>query len=293
MKRVERTAQNPLLRITAFYLLAQAFFYGASWIVFWVRPRLFAPGVSRFILIELLPALTSLCALLVMAHFIERRTLASYGFARQGVLKETLLGFLIGCAMQAVYMVIAVLAGWYKITGVYSPIFLPYSLFFFLLLGINEETLFRGYIFQTLESRWGSTIAFVVTCVLFGLAHVRFWSLGGYSLNGLVQTLVDGCTGGILYISAFLLRRRMWLPIGLHWGWDFSVSLFYGYNNVGLVSLFIHQQKIYGPHALPVAYWLLEALVLFFALSLLRIATRKDHSQNSKRLSDGGGATGV
>lgn len=274
MRRIERAVRNPFVRFVAFFLMAQAFFYGASWIVYWAWPGLFAPGVSRFILIEFLPASAALCALFIMVRFIERRPLTSYGFARKGVLKETLIGFLVGCVLQAVYMTVALLAGWYKITGVNPPNALPYSLFFFLLLGVYEETIFRGYIFQTLETRWGLRVAFAVSCVLFGLAHVRFDSLAGYSLNGLVQTLVNGCTGGVLFTSAFLLRRRMWLPIGLHWGWDFGVSLFYGDDSVGLLALCIHQETVFGPHASQLAYWLSVAIELCFALFLLRIAIR-------------------
>ena len=38
---------------------------------------------------------------------------------------------------------------------------------------------------------------------------------------------------GLLFTAAYLLTRRLWLPIGLHWGWNFFETSIYGTANSG------------------------------------------------------------
>lgn len=91
-----------------------------------------------------------------------------------------------------------------------------------LLIGITEEVVFRGYVLQVLEVRWGSAVALIVSSVLFGLAH----------LQNQGETAVDminiAVCGGLPYAAAYLMTRSLWLPIGLHCGWDFVNDSLFG-----------------------------------------------------------------
>jgi hypothetical protein len=37
--------------------------------------------------------------------------------------------------------------------------------------------------------------------------------------------------GGVLLSAAYVLTRRLWLPIGIHFGWDFSQDALFGVGN--------------------------------------------------------------
>jgi uncharacterized protein len=39
---------------------------------------------------------------------------------------------------------------------------------------------------------------------------------------------VVGVEGGVLLSSAYVLTRRLWLAIGIHFGWDFSQDALFG-----------------------------------------------------------------
>lgn len=91
-----------------------------------------------------------------------------------------------------------------------------------LLIGITEETIFRGYVLQVLEAHWGSAVALVLSSILFGLVH--FQNQGETAL----EVVVIGLTGGLPYAAAYLMTRSLWLPIGLHCGWDFVADLLFG-----------------------------------------------------------------
>jgi membrane protease YdiL (CAAX protease family) len=97
----------------------------------------------------------------------------------------------------------------------------------FLLVGsAAEEILFRGFGFQTLLASFGAWAAIVPMAVLFGLLHLmnphRAWL-------GIVNTMGFGAVFGYACVRS----RDLWLPIGLHFGWNFTLPLF-GVNVSGL-----------------------------------------------------------
>jgi len=89
-----------------------------------------------------------------------------------------------------------------------------------LLFGVvGEELLFRGYGFQLLVARMGPWATILPFGVLFAVAH---------SMNISVSTLGLVNTGlwGIVLGFAFLRSGDLWLPIGLHFGWNWILPLF-------------------------------------------------------------------
>ncbi len=97
----------------------------------------------------------------------------------------------------------------------------------FLLFGsAAEEILFRGFAFQTLLASFGVWAAIVPGALLFGLLH---WMNPGATLLGIVNTIGFGAVFGYGCVRS----RDLWLPIGLHFGWNLTLPLF-GVNVSGL-----------------------------------------------------------
>jgi len=89
-----------------------------------------------------------------------------------------------------------------------------------LILGAaGEEILFRGYGFQVLLRSTGPFTAILPVGVLFGAMHS---SNPHVSNLGLVNT----AGFGILFGYAFWRSRDLWLPFGLHFGWNFTLPFF-------------------------------------------------------------------
>lgn len=81
---------------------------------------------------------------------------------------------------------------------------------------VTEELIFRGLLLRLIERRLGSWIALSVTAVLFGLMHMANENA---TLFGALAIAVEaGCMLG----AAYLATRSLWLPIGLHFGWNFA-----------------------------------------------------------------------
>lgn len=79
---------------------------------------------------------------------------------------------------------------------------------------VVEELLLRGVMFRVIEQSLGSWVALVLSALFFGLLHVgnpnATWAAAlGLSLQA-----------GVLLAAAYMVSRSLWLPIGLHWGWN-------------------------------------------------------------------------
>ena len=80
-----------------------------------------------------------------------------------------------------------------------------------------EEILFRGYAFQRLVDSIGPAGAIAVLAALFGAGH-----LGNPGATPL--STANTVLAGILLAVAYLKTRALWLPIGLHWAWNFLMG---------------------------------------------------------------------
>ena len=83
---------------------------------------------------------------------------------------------------------------------------------------VGEEMLFRGYAFQVLVKAIGPFATILPWAVLFGLAHSD-------NLNFSWLALANTILWGIVLGYAFILSGDLWLPIGLHFGWNWTLPL--------------------------------------------------------------------
>jgi membrane protease YdiL (CAAX protease family) len=86
---------------------------------------------------------------------------------------------------------------------------------YFVLVGIFEEFLLRGYALHTLSRGWGFWPAAVALSVLFGAIHVRN---PGETWLGLLAVVAIG-----LFFCLTLYRTgSLWFAIGFHAFWDWG-----------------------------------------------------------------------
>jgi uncharacterized protein len=124
----------------------------------------------------------------------------------------------------------------------------------FLLVGLAEEYIFRGYIQFTLtrgllcignliDRSHARSIAFwmaaVVTSALFFLAHT---GNGGEDKIGLLLVFL----AGLLFVVALWRTGSLWFGIGLHTTWDWAQSFLYGVPDSGGLM----QGRLFSTHPL-------------------------------------------
>ncbi len=90
----------------------------------------------------------------------------------------------------------------------------------------GEELLFRGYGFQIMLAEIGPFATILPVSVLFALLH-------GANPNANWYGIANTAGFGAVFGYAFYRSRDLWLPIGLHFGWNLTLPLF-GVNLSGL-----------------------------------------------------------
>jgi len=142
----------------------------------------------------------------------QRHTLAE--LALPGAAREAGAGVVLGASLGLIVAGLLALAGAFIVTGSNGwPIMLR-TLPEQVMVAVFEELIFRAVLFRLIEKRWGVRAALVSSFVLFALAHLPN---EGVSVLAVVITGVAGTT----LSAAYLLTRRLWLPIGLHFGWNY------------------------------------------------------------------------
>jgi uncharacterized protein len=99
----------------------------------------------------------------------------------------------------------------------------------FLLTGLFEEFVFRGYSQFTLATGMGFWPAAVVLSVLFGAIHL---GNSGEAWSGAVSVVLIGL------FFCFTLRRTgtIWFAVGLHAAWDYGETFLYGVPDSGMIA---------------------------------------------------------
>ena len=174
---------------------------------------------------------TGLIANLLTMRIFDRRPLADIGLGSgRASAKNFLTGILLSALAAALMLSAPLLAG----TGHLAPhpnstFTWPTVLFYLaalLFAAAGEEMIFRGYAFQLLIEKLGPFATILPVGVIFGLAHS--WNPSVTTL-GVLNTIL----WGILLGYSFLRSHDLWLPIGLHFGWNAVLPLF-GVNLSGL-----------------------------------------------------------
>ncbi len=222
--------KNPLVAILAFVVLQETLsgflIYQASHLTGFLQTIYRFPRLSilvREIRGQFVSTLVTFLCVYLLSKLLPRTNLKTIGLTGRLSLAYLTAGF---AAQVAIAVILALLVDRhgqiFTMLRTYSRV-LTFEVFVWcLLIGITEETIFRGYILQVLERRWGSAIALLLSSILFGLAHLQ--NPGETAL----EVVVIGLTGGLPYAAAYLMTRSLWLPIGLHCGWDFVADLLFG-----------------------------------------------------------------
>ncbi|HET9725762.1 MAG TPA: type II CAAX endopeptidase family protein [Gemmatimonadales bacterium] len=217
-----------LLRFLPFALLAfVAFPLKARWL------RHEFPGLHGIAdyLINHLIELVALLAFTVAAAALERRPFGTYGLPPRLALRTRFWqGALAGIILLTLLIAGLAVAGALQLAPPAGPLLpsLGFALGYgivFLLLGIREEFLYRGYSQVTLAEAMGFWPAAVITSAWFTATHLG----PSESPIGLANVALFGL------LACFTLRRtgHLWLATGFHAAWDWGQTWLYGVGDSG------------------------------------------------------------
>jgi membrane protease YdiL (CAAX protease family) len=185
--------------------------------------RKYFPGAGGAVL-----ALLVLCAYIAGSKWVERR--APSELAGDYALSEGAAGLLLGLALFTAVMAILLAFGDYHPFGRGTINHLAAGFGLALLAGILEEILFRGLLFRLSSKIFGTWGALLGTAGLFGAVHA--FNPGATVSSSLAIAL----EASVLLGATYAATKRLWLPIGLHVGWNFTEGSLFGMSVSGGVS---------------------------------------------------------
>lgn len=193
---------------------------------------------------SLLGLVAIIAAFKLMTAVFDRRPLGSMGVAfHPRWWRELGRGLVVGAAMLFLAIVLERVCGFAHFTFTPHPMLRAgsFSFVMFAVAATHEEAVFRGYPFQRLAESITPVGAIAATSALFGLAHLanphRSW------ISTLNTALV-----GVPFAIAYLRTRSLWMPIGMHFIWNFLLGFFLGLPVSGLtISASVLTARVGGP----------------------------------------------
>jgi uncharacterized protein len=186
----------------------------------------------------------------VARRWLDKRSFESLGLTLD---KHTLLDVLMGIAITFVQMgfiyVLMFALGWLTFEGFaweFDPINVIITnviTFFimFIFVGWNEELLSRGYHLQTIASGLNLFWGVVISSAVFGLLHLGNPNATWVSAAGIFFA-------GVFLAYGYIRTNQLWLPIGLHIGWNFFEGVVFGFPVSGLTDIYkLVRIQVHGP----------------------------------------------
>ena len=176
---------------------------------------------------------------IVFVKWVERRDVDE--LKTSGALTEIAQGVGVGTLLFCSVALVLWLMGFYKVTALKSPEILLLPFLAALFSGVVEELVARGIIFRIVEESLGSVLALIVSSLIFGFAHA------GNPNATLVSSLAIALEAGVLLGAAYMVTRRLWLVMGLHFAWNFVQGGVFGVAVSGGKSKGLFTSTLEGP----------------------------------------------
>ena len=197
-----------------------------------------------------LPAIT--LSLWIARRALDHRSFASLGLElKTPAARDLLVGFLIPAPLFALIFIAQWGLGWLTIEGwgwaggslAVTMLGVLLGLVGFFAVGFYEELLFRGYYLQNLRDGTGLAIALFLSSAVFALAHLGNFSSSFASSIGIFAA-------GYFLAYGWIRTGALWLPIGLHIGWNFFQGPVFGFAVSGTPTPSIVVHSVEGPELL-------------------------------------------
>lgn len=262
------------LRFLVFFVVLAAAYAGGQVGIFYLLKH--PHGLPTNIIVPAAGLLGSLVVVIVyrlLVRWTEKRDASELLVSRApgGFVGGAVLGAGLFCAVYAVLYAL----GDASFEGFGTTDGLPLAFALSFLAGFGEEMVFRGVVFRLFEEGFGTTVAVLISGAMFGAIHA-----GNHGAT-LASSAAIAIEAGILLAAAYALTRSLWLPIGLHFAWNFTEGGIFGaavsgHESKSLLSVPLHGPDyltggVFGPEASVVAVGVcLTAAIVMLVLAAQR-----------------------
>lgn len=187
---------------------------------------------DSYMLMSLFSTVAMSVVVIFFCRLLQKRRADTLGFVRKGVLREYLIGVGAGFGMFSAAVLICVAAGAIKLEG-FSAAFGPgiFLLFVlgFMIQGMGEEVLCRGYFMVSMGRRYPMWAAVLSNSLIFAALHLLN---DGISVLAFVNLVLFGVFASLYFIK----RGSIWGIGALHSVWNLVQGNFWGLRVSGMAA---------------------------------------------------------
>jgi hypothetical protein len=183
------------------------------------------------LLSEVFVSIAVFISLLIMRR-IDKTPLAERNFGKRPRYGEVALGLSAGLSTLAFVLLIQLALGVLKISpsAEAAPLQIHNCIIWaqcFLITGLCEEAVFRGYLLGTLQKGLGFWPATAISSVLFAVVHLPNY---GERASGIFVCVLFS----VLFALTVRLTDTIWFAVGFHAAWDWSQTYLFGTSDSGI-----------------------------------------------------------
>ena len=252
-----------------------------EWLRSLVLDKTSLPDDLKAVIVSVAEATVATICYIFLFRFYEQRRIRE--LSPEKFIGSAVIGSVTGILLQALFILVICLAGTFSVVHVnpVSTLIKPFA--FALTAGFVAEIMIIGIVFRILEEQTGTKIALLIFIMLFVILHIN---VKGATAITVTATAMQA---GFMIPAAYVFSRSLWLPVFLHFGWDFAEPGIFGAINSSsslthglLTSKIAGNPLLTGGEAGPQES--LQALLLCLVLGIifLILAKRKNNMINSR-----------
>lgn len=169
---------------------------------------------------------------LAFCRFIQKRRLAAIGFTKERAGKDYLIGIGIGFLLFSAAVLLCVLTGALKLEGLSGTFHIGIFVLFtigFMLQGMSEEVICRGYLMVSIGRRYSMWVAVLSNALVFAALHLFN---NGISVLAFINLALYGIFASLYFIE----RGSIWGVAAFHSVWNLVQGNFWGLRVSGIVT---------------------------------------------------------
>lgn len=172
----------------------------------------------------LLLEILMIIVVIIYCRFLEKRKVRTMGFRKEGMVTQYLLGALGGVVFFSVAYFFCVITGGVHIAGLaddIAPLYIIGYLAGYMVQGMAEEVLCRGYLFVSLSRRYSVVYSAVLSAICFMFLH---GANSGLTALAFLNLFLFGIFAALLLVRF----ENIWLVGAFHSLWNFAQGNLYG-----------------------------------------------------------------
>lgn len=208
------------------------------------------PLQTSLLLNSLISFLGVISSVWLARRVLDRRSFTSLGLVlNSAAAKDLAIGIGIAAVMMGAILALELIAGWTRFEG-WAWQALPLgqvvvdllvALAVFIAVGFQEEILSRGYHLQNIREGTSLFWGILLSSAIFAVLHI------GNPNSVWYTTLLGLFAAGLFLAFGWLRSGALWLPIGLHIGWNLFEGPVFGFPVSGLDTGRLLLHTVTGP----------------------------------------------